>query len=160
MKKRNGHIKLEKAQITDVKQIQELINHYAKHGIMIQKSLSDIYEHIRDYYVLRNTKSAVIGCGALHINWCDLAEIRSVAIKRDYQKQGHGNTIVRALLKEAKKLGIGTVFALTTSPQFFQKLGFVETQKKELPAKTWGECIKCSKFPDSCNEIALVRQIQ
>jgi len=158
-KKRNG-VKLDKAEMADVKQIQELINGYAKRGIMIQKSLSEIYEHIRDFYVLRNKNNNIIGCGALHINWFDLAEIRSVAIKKNYQGLGHGQKVVRALLKEAKKLGIITVYALTTSPHFFQNVGFEETNKKELPSKIWGECIKCSKFPDQCNEIAMVWHIK
>jgi amino-acid N-acetyltransferase len=158
-KKRNG-VKLDKAEMSDVKQIQGLINTYAKRGIMIQKSLSEIYEHIRDFYVLRNKKNNVIGCGALHINWVDLAEIRSVAVKRNYQGQGYGQRIVNSLIREAKNLGIITVYALTTSPHFFQKVGFEETNKKELPSKIWGECIKCSKFPDECNETAMVHHLQ
>jgi amino-acid N-acetyltransferase len=158
MKKRNG-IKLDRAQMHDVKQIQELINIYAKRGIMIQKSLSEIYEHIRDFYVLRNKKKNVIGCGALHINWGDLAEIRSVAIKRSYHSQGHGSSIVKALLRDAKKLGIAKVFVLTTSPRFFKRVGFEDSNKNDLPSKIWGECIKCSRFPDKCNENALVYKV-
>jgi amino-acid N-acetyltransferase len=85
-----------------------------------------------------------------------LAEIRSLAVAEEYQKQGIGKELVLSCLKEAEDLGIDRVFALTNSPEFFKKLGFEEVAKNELPQKVWADCIRCSKFPD-CDEVAVLK---
>jgi len=97
----------------------------------------------------------VIACAALHVSWSDLAEIKSVAVAEDSQKQGIGDQLVEACLKEAKELGIVTVFCLTYKSAFFEKFSFSQVDKVELPRKVWTECYRCPKFPD-CDEVALV----
>ena len=147
-------MKPEKARISDVPQMQQLINHFADKGEMLARSLSEIYENIRDYFVVRQDKR-VIACAALHVSWLDLAEIKSVAVAEDSQGQGIGDQLVEACLKEAKELGIPTVFCLTYQPAFFEKSGFCQVDKMELPRKVWGECYRCPKFPN-CDEVALI----
>ncbi|UCE97124.1 MAG: N-acetyltransferase [Dehalococcoidia bacterium] len=150
--------KVEKATIRDATQIHSLINHFANKGEMLPRPLSEIYENIRDYFVIRQSER-VIACAALHVNWEDLAEIKSVAVSEDYQKFGLGDLMVDACLKEANELGIKTVFCLTYAPDFFTKCGFILAEKTELPHKVWGECYRCPKFPN-CDESALIYKVR
>jgi amino-acid N-acetyltransferase len=151
-------MKPEKAKISDVAQLHKLINFFAERGEMLPRSLSEIYENIRDYYVIRKGQRAV-ACAALHINWEDLAEIKSAAVDEKSQKQGIGALLVDACLKEAKDLGIPTVFCLSYKPKFFEKCGFTRIDKDRLPQKVWGECFRCAKFPN-CDEVALIYHLK
>ncbi len=149
---------IEKARIRDAPQMHQLINYFADKGEMLARSLSEIYENIRDYFVVRQGER-VIACAALHVSWSDLAEIKSLAVAEDSQEQGIGAQLVEACLKEASELGIPTVFCLTYKPAFFKKLGFSQLDKMELPRKVWGECYRCPKFPD-CDEVALIYHLE
>lgn len=146
-------MKVEKAKIIDVTQMHHLVNHFADKGEMLARSLSEMYENIRDYFVAREGKQ-VIACVGLHVCWSDLAEIKSLAVAEESQGQDIGTHLVEACLKEAKELGIATVFCLTYRPTFFERLGFSQVDKMELPQKIWAECYRCPKFPD-CDEVAL-----
>ena len=145
---------VEKARIRDAVQMHQLINYFADKDEMLARPLSEIYENIRDYFVVRQGER-VIACAALHVSWSDLAEIKSVAVAEDSQKQGFGDQLVEACLKEARELGIPTVFCLTYKPAFFEKFGFSQVDKMELPRKVWTECYRCPKFPN-CDEVALI----
>lgn len=149
---------IEKARIRDAPQMHQLINYFADKGEMLARSLSEIYENIRDYFVIRQGER-VIACAALHVSWSDLSEIKSLAVAEDSQEQGIGAQLVEACLREAKELGIPTVFCLTYKPAFFKKLGFSQLDKMELPRKVWGECYRCPKFPD-CDEVALIYHLE
>jgi len=149
---------LEKARIDDATQMHELINYFASKSEMLARPLSEIYENIRDYFVIREGKR-VIACAALHVNWSDLAEIKSVAVAEDSQRRKLGYRLIEACLGEAKELGIPTVFCLTYKPAFFEKLGFSQVDKMELPQKVWNECYRCPKFPN-CDEVALIRRLE
>ena len=92
------------------------------------------------------------------MDWEDLAEIKSLAVAKSRTKKGIGGKLLQECLKDAKKLKITKVFALTYVPDFFEKFGFSVIDKKELPHKIWSECIKCMYFPN-CKEIALMREI-
>ncbi len=143
----------EKARISDATQMHELINYFADNGEMLARPLSEIYEIIRDYFVIREGER-VIACAALHVSWSDLAEIKSVAVAEDSQRQGIGDQLIKACLKEAEEIGIPTVFCLTYKPVFFEKFDFTQVDKMELPHKVWTECYRCPKFPN-CDEVAL-----
>jgi len=151
-------MKVDKARVGDATAMHQLINHFADQDEMLPRALSEIYENIRDYFVVRDSEQ-LIACAALHVNWLDLAEIKSLAVQERYQKQGIGSMLVQACLDEAKKLGIPTVFCLTYRPPLFEKCGFSLVDKMELPRKVWTECYRCPKFPN-CDEIALIRHIQ
>ncbi len=145
---------VEKAKIGDATQMQQLVNYFADRGEMLARPLSEIYENIRDYFVVKQGER-VIACASLHVNWSDLAEIKSVAVAEDSQRQGIGDELIKACLEEAKELGIPTVFCLTYKPAFFEKFGFSQLDKLELPQKVWNECYRCLKFPN-CDEVALI----
>lgn len=149
---------VEKAKISDAPQMHKLINHFAEGDEMLPRALSEIYENIRDFVVLRGGNE-VIACVALHVSWADLAEIRSLAVNADRQDQGLGVTLVKACLAEARELGIPTVFCLTYKPAFFEKLGFRQIDKMDLPRKVWSDCYRCPKFPN-CDEVALIYQLK
>ena len=147
---------LRKAKIGDVKKMHGLIENYAKRGEMLPCALVDLYERVRDFYVYTDDETEeVIGTCALHICWEDLAEIRSLAVKEEKSLQGIGSKMAAACMEEAKSLGIRKIFALTYKPVFFSKLNFEEIDKSILPHKIWGDCIKCSKFPE-CDETAMM----
>ncbi|MCX5850414.1 MAG: N-acetyltransferase, partial [Deltaproteobacteria bacterium] len=114
---------IRKAKIGDIKEIQNLINYFAKQDIMLPRSLNELYENIRDFWVAEENKK-IIGCAALHISWDDLAELKSVAVAKNRQGKGIGQELVYSCLNEAKHLGARKVFVLTFKPQYFKKFGF------------------------------------
>ncbi|HID63950.1 MAG TPA: N-acetyltransferase [Anaerolineae bacterium] len=132
----------------------DLINGYAAQGEMLPKSLNQIYQSLRDFVVVEED-GQIVGCGALHIVWDDLAEIRSLAVVEERWGNGLGRQMVTCLLEEARRLGLPTVFALTYRQGFFKKLGFQVVDKDTLPRKVWVDCIDCLKFPH-CDETAVV----
>ena len=146
---------IRKARMSDVKGIQQLIAEYARKGDMLPRSLADIYENLRDYFVFLGNDGELVGSAAIHIMWEDLAEVRSLAVREGEMRRGIGTQLVESCISEAIVLGIARVFALTYKPEFFEKLGFHVVDKSELPQKIWTDCLKCSKFPD-CDEVALV----
>ncbi len=149
---------LRKAEINDVKEIQKLLTHFANRGEMLSRSLSELYEAVRDFYVVEE-EGKLLGTTALHIVWEDLAEIRSVAVAEDAGRKGIGTQLINSSLAEASELGLKRVFCLTYKPEFFARFGFRIVDKAELPHKVWGDCMKCVKFPD-CDEIAMILDLQ
>ena len=134
--------------------MHKLINGFSNQGQMLARPLSEIYESIRDFFVIREGEE-VVACAALHVSWSDLAEIRSVAVAEESQKKGLGSRLVAACLKEAEELGIKTIFCFTYKPEFFKSHKFVDIDKMELPRKVWTDCFRCPKFPN-CDETALI----
>lgn len=148
---------IRKAKIEDIKQIQALINYFAKQDLMLPRSLNELYENIRDFWVAeQNCK--IVGCCALHISWDDLAEIKSLAVQKNQQGLGVGKELFEACINEAEGLGAKRIFVLTYKPEYFKKLGFKRVRNAELPHKIWAECINCCKFPN-CKEIALLKKL-
>lgn len=145
---------IRKARIGDVKEIQKLLTNYASRGEMLSRSLSELYDALRDFYIFED-EGRVVATSALHIVWEDLAEVRSVAVASEAGRRGIGSQVVGACIEEAHVLGLKRLFCLTYKPDFFAKFGFVVVDKSELPHKVWGDCIKCVKFPD-CDEIAMI----
>jgi len=144
-----------KAVASDVKAIHKLVNEFANEDKIIPRSLNDLYENLRDFFVCVDDDNKIIGACALHISWENLAEIRSLAVSRAVQKQGTGTALIEKSLEEARQLGMERVFSLTYIPKYFIRFGFKEIEKSELPHKIWGDCMKCHKFPD-CDEVAVV----
>ena len=148
---------IRKARITDIKPIQDLINLFAKQDLMLPRSLNELYENIRDFWVAEENKK-IMGCAALHISWDDLAELKSVAVIKSRQNRGIGKELILTCLNEARQLGARKVFVLTYKPDYFKKFGFKRVKSSNLPHKIWAECINCCKFPN-CQEIALLKNL-
>ncbi len=149
---------LRKAEIKDVKDIQKLLTYFAGHGDMLSRSLSELYESVRDFYIFEED-GRLVGAAAIHVVWEDLAELRSVAVAEEAGGRGVGSQLVNACIEEGKGMGLKRLFCLTYKPDFFGKFGFRLADKAELPHKVWGDCIKCVKFPD-CDEIAMILDLK
>lgn len=148
------------ARMEDVKAMYGLLQHFANKGLLLGRSLSSLYDQLRDFKVYLGEPTAdgaapIQGLCALHVCWENLAEIRSLAVAEELQGKGIGRDLVKACLTEADHFGITRVFTLTYQPKFFGKMGFRPIDKNELPHKVWSDCIQCPKFPD-CNEEALI----
>ncbi|MCM8796820.1 MAG: N-acetyltransferase [Candidatus Omnitrophica bacterium] len=149
---------IRKARIEDIAQVHSLINKFARLDLMLPRSLNELYENLRDFWVAEEN-GRIVGCAALHISWDDLAEIKSLAVATRRQGRGIGRELVLACINEAKELGAGKVFVLTYKPDYFKKFGFRRIEQAQLPHKIWAECINCCKFPD-CNEVALLKNLK
>jgi len=143
------------ARIKDVKEIHLLLKHFAQEGLLLARSISSLYDQLRDFFVVEGEDGNILGICALHIIWEDLAEIRSLAVIEEAQGKGIGRQLVGHCLEEAQSLGLERVFTLTYQAGFFRKMGFADIDKKDLPHKIWSDCIHCTMFPD-CDEEALV----
>lgn len=143
------------ARMSDVRPIHALLASFAAKGLMLSRSISSLYDHLRDFVVYEED-GEIHGICALHICWDDLAEIRSLAVTESHQRCGIGAQLVESCLDEAESLEIGKVFVLTYQAGFFRKMGFLDTDKQNLPHKIWSDCLHCPKFPD-CDEDALIR---
>ncbi|MFH0771658.1 MAG: N-acetyltransferase [Candidatus Omnitrophota bacterium] len=146
-----------KARLSDAKAIHKLINYYAKKNIMLPRALNDICEAIRDFWVYDD--GGILGCAALRVYSDELAEIRSLAVDKSSIQRGIGSELLGGCVKEAARLGIDKVFALTVVPGFFEKSGFRAVDKSKLPQKIWTDCAVCSKL-DKCDEIAYITRLK
>jgi amino-acid N-acetyltransferase len=148
---------IRKARIGDVKAIHALVREFTAQGLILPRSLSELYDQLRDFFVCveEENDSTPLGVCAMHICWEDIAEIRSVAVVPEHQGKDLGTKLVEACISEAVALGIYKLFLLTYKPKFFERFGFVEIDKAVLPHKVWGDCLKCVKFPD-CDEIGML----
>lgn len=150
---------IRKARIADVKIIQQLINTYSERGVVLPRSLSEIYDNLRDYSVYcHGPEETIGGTCAIHVCWENLAEIRSLVVREEFAKRGIGKALVKNCLAEAYELGIRRVFVLTYKKSFFEKVGFHTIDKADLPHKIWADCLKCAKFPD-CDELAMEKEL-
>jgi len=152
----NGNLR--RARVSDVAAIHRLINYFAGRDEMLPRSFNELYENLRDYYVIENGGD-VVGCCALHVTWSDLAEVKGLAVREDQQGKRFGDLLVRACLEDAKGLGLTRLFVLTYIPDYFQRFEFRTVDKSELPQKVWSECIRCPKFPD-CGEISMMLNLE
>lgn len=144
-----------KASLLDIVSMQALVKPEVDKGIILHRSSDEMATNIRSY-ILAFENEELQGFGALHFHAPALAEIRSLIVSEKMRGKGVGSSIVSMLLKEALTFGVKQVFTLTYERRFFEKLGFVEIPKEDLPAhKIWADCIKCKYFP-VCEEIALI----
>lgn len=124
---------------------------------MLPRSLNELYERLRDFYVVHDN-GGIVGVCALQPLWEDIAEIRSLIIAEPARRKGLGKQLVKKCMSESKKIGVTRVFALTYIPEFFLKMGFKEVDKSALPHKIWSDCLKCHKFPE-CDEFAVIKTL-
>ena len=151
---------IRKARMSEVGQIHRILSHFAGDGLLLPRSLSEIYDHLRDFFIMEDSlkNGEITGVCALGICWEDLAEIRSLAVMEECQGQDFGSLLVNRCLDEAESMGVKKVFTLTYVTGFFSKIGFKQIEKSALPHKIWADCFKCPKFPD-CDEIAMMKMV-
>ncbi len=144
------------ARVGDVPAIYELIRTFADQKQMIRRSMGELYESIREFLVAIDDEGGIVGCAALHVFWDDLAELKCLAVAERVHGRGIGRRLVNACWRAARELEITSVFALTYASPFFERCGYHQIDKAELPHKIWNECVRCPLFPN-CQELALIR---
>lgn len=142
-----------RARMNDARAIHDIIEPFALTGEMLPRSMTQIYEQLRDFLVFDDGRQ-ILGVVALHFSWEGLAELRSLAVKQEASRQGIGARLVEACLDEARSFDIKRVFTLTYRPTFFARFGFVEVSKEIFPQKIWKDCLHCRYYSD-CKEIAM-----
>jgi len=146
------------ARVSDAQVICSLVNYYAERGRMLHRSLESVYDCIREFLVAEENGD-VLGCIAIDVFWADLAEIKSLAVDQEARGKGVGKRLVEAAAKDAARIGVTRLFALTYEKGFFEACGFAVVDRDALPEKVWRECFVCPK-KDHCDEIAMTRDIR
>jgi amino-acid N-acetyltransferase len=117
----------------------------------------DIYGSLRDFFVYVDEETVTIaGICAMNIIWENLAEVRSLYVEEGYRNRGIGRNLVEACISEAITLQLYRIFTLTYKKDFFVHLGFKEVERSSLSEKIFSDCFRCSKYPDYCDEVAMV----
>jgi amino-acid N-acetyltransferase len=151
--KGNETVNIRKAELRDVPALFELINRYVVQQVLLPRPLANLYEDVWEFTVAEED-GELLGCGALKFYSQELAEIRSLCVDEQLKSKGVGRKLTEALLDEAERYGLKTVFALTVVPTFFEKLGFQEVPRGRFPAKVYEDCVGCPKY-SCCDEIAV-----
>jgi amino-acid N-acetyltransferase len=112
------------ARTGDVRRIVALVDTYARERILLGKELVTLFEDVQEFRVAVADDGTVIGCGALHVMWEDLAEVRTLAVDPQWRKHRVGHRILDALVEQAREVGVGRLFCLTFEVDFFAKHGF------------------------------------
>lgn len=141
----------------DVAAIAAIVNEHARQGHLLPRSAANIRASLPDWLVAE-VDGAVVGIGSLVEMSPTLVEIRSLAVLPAYRSYGIGGRLVRALVDKARRRGIPTVFALTRVVPFFERLGFVVTEKERFPEKVWRDCAVCP-LQQCCDETAVVLEL-
>ncbi|MEV1026924.1 amino-acid N-acetyltransferase [Streptomyces sp. NPDC050264] len=120
-------VTVRRARTADVPAVRRLLDAYSRQGILLDKATVTLYEDIQEFWVAeRDDNAEVVGCGALHVMWEDLAEVRTLAVNPQVKGVGVGHLVLDKLLQTARWLGVRRVFCLTFEVEFFVKHGFVE----------------------------------
>lgn len=134
-------VQIRPAKTADVKAIRELVDSYAAPGQMLSKETVTLYESVQEFIVAEEG-GQVVGCGALHTLWEDLAEVRTVAVKKELQKQGIGHQILEAIIKRAREVGVSRIFCLTFQTEFFGRHGFKEIEGTPVAPDVYKELLR------------------
>ncbi|HEX5597452.1 MAG TPA: amino-acid N-acetyltransferase [Micromonosporaceae bacterium] len=138
-----AEVVVRRARTRDVRGIRRLIDSYSGGRRLLNKPTVTLYEDIQEFWVaVRPVDGLVVGCGALHVMWEDLAEIRTLAVDSDYRGLKIGQRIVTELLAEARELGVRRVFVLTFETRFFASFGFVEIDGAPVPPPVYEQLLR------------------
>lgn len=134
---------IRRARTADVPAIAQLLRSYAQVGQLLQKATVTLYEDVQEFWVAeREADGAIVGCGAVHVMWEDLAEVRSVAVLPETRGQGIGGRLMRQLLETARWLGVRRVFVLTFETAFFGAFGFREIEGTPVDHEIYAELLR------------------
>lgn len=137
----DGEVTIRRARTADVPGIRRLIDMYSMDGRLLNKATVTLYEDVQEFWVATRGET-VVGCGALHVMWEDLAEIRTLAVDPGHRGKGIGARIVSELLATARQLGVRRVFVLTFEKEFFSRFGFVEIDGAPVPPAVYEQLLR------------------
>ena len=135
-------VEIRRARTSDVPAIRALVDGYAQAGILLGKVPVALYEDVQEFWVAQDAGGDVVGCGALHVMWEDLAEVRTVAVRPEARGSGVGSRIVETLLDTARDLGVRRVFVLTFEVAFFARHGFREIEGTPVAPEVYEELLR------------------
>jgi amino-acid N-acetyltransferase len=136
-------ITVRRARTSDVPSVRRLVDPYVSEGILLDKATVTFYEAIQEFWVAERDEDArVVGCGALHVMWEDLAEVRTLAVDPEFQGTGIGHQVLDTLLRTARWLGVRRVFCLTFEVDFFGKHGFLEIGETPVDGDVYCELLR------------------
>ncbi|MFE0101455.1 amino-acid N-acetyltransferase [Streptomyces sp. NPDC059009] len=136
-------VTVRRARASDVPAVRQLLDSYAREGILLDKATVTLYESIQEFWVAeRDDNGEVVGCGALHVMWEDLAEVRTLAVSPVVKGAGVGHQILGKLLQTARWLGVRRLFCLTFEVEFFAKHGFVEIGEAPVDRDVYSELLR------------------
>ncbi|MET9697179.1 amino-acid N-acetyltransferase [Streptomyces sp. NPDC006529] len=136
-------VTIRRARTGDVPALRRLLDQYVQQRILLDKAPVTLYEDIQEFWVAeREADGLVVGCGALHVIWEDLAEVRTLAVDRDLLGGGVGHRVLDKLLHTARALGVRRVFCLTFEVDFFAKHGFVEIGETPVDTDVYTELLR------------------
>lgn len=142
----NGKIVVRPARTSDVQVIRRFIDFYSNDRILLSKATVALYEDVQEFvvaeFVTDDDESTVVGCGALHVIWQDLAEVRTIATDPEFSGRGIGSAILTRLLEMAEAVGVQRVFVLTFEVDFFERFGFSELEGTPVEPKVYEEILK------------------
>ena len=134
-------VEVRRARTADVKAIRQLVDTYTEDRRLLSKATVTLYESVQEFWVAV-AGDEVVGCGALHVMWEDLAEIRTVAVDPEFRGQKIGHRIVSELLEVARSLGVARVFCLTFETRFFGSFGFTEIDGAPVPHPVYEQLLR------------------
>jgi amino-acid N-acetyltransferase len=131
-----------RARTADVRSIRQLVDQYAAQRILLSKEMVTLYEDVQEFWVAEEPAGSIIGCGALHVMWEDLAEVRTLATHPDWLDRGIGHAVLSTLLEVTRDLGISRVFCLTFEVDFFKRHGFEVVEGSVVPPEVYAELLR------------------
>lgn len=134
-------LEIRPARTRDVKEIRTLVDSYAAPGQMLSKETVTLYEGVQEFTVAVQD-GKIVGCGALHVLWEDLAEVRTVAVEKSFHKQGIGHKILEQIIERAREIGVQRIFCLTFQTEFFGRHGFEIIQGTPVEAEVYSELLR------------------
>lgn len=155
---RPARVEVRPARIGDMRQVEPLVNSFARRNLMLPKTQDQLLRSFREFVVALDENQRVVGCGALRVYTESLGEITSLAVDERAHGLGIGRELVQRLSEEARQLDVRTLFALTLKPEFFHKLGFRTVPKEMFPLKVWSDCRSCPKL-HACDEITVAADL-
>ncbi|MFG2194788.1 amino-acid N-acetyltransferase [Streptomyces sp. NPDC048639] len=143
MSRVSNDVTVRRARTSDVSAVRRLIDAYVREGILLDKATVTLYEDIQEFWVAeRDEDGRILGCGALHVMWEDLAEVRTLAVDPQMKATGVGHQILAKLVQTARWLGVRRIFCLTFEVDFFTKHGFAEIGEAPVDGDVYSELLR------------------
>ena len=140
---KSNEVTIRRARTGDVPALRRLLDSYVRDRILLDKATVTLYEDIQEFWVAERDEDAeVVACGALHVMWEDLAEVRTLAVDPALRGRGVGHLLLGKLLQTARWLGVRRIFCLTFEVDFFAKHGFVEIGETPVDTDVYAELLR------------------
>ncbi|MBT0767722.1 amino-acid N-acetyltransferase [Kineosporia sp. J2-2] len=134
--------RVRRARTTDVSTIARMVAGYADQRILLHKETVTYYENVQEFRVAVDADDQVIGCGAVHVLWEDLAEVRTLAVSSAWRGAGVGHALLDTLIEQAGELGVTRLFCLTFEVKFFERHGFREIEGTPVAPEVYAELLR------------------